>query len=161
MGLPSVWCRASVWTSGNIWLVGSLQTKFNFNQSTMHLEVLSAQYHPFCSLQWCCNEHGGVSNHRCLDCLFSCLFRHKSKKQQSSTPLAFVRGIHHWPVDSPHKGPGQYIGKCFHSMMSSSHSSLCYNGTACCPAGQCFQNCHNNQCLSVVIWNAVILSLKT
>ena len=26
-------------------------------------------------------------------------------KHQSSAPLAFVRGIHQWPVDSPHKGP--------------------------------------------------------
>ena len=27
------------------------------------------------------------------------------KHDQSSTSLAFVRGIHWWPVDSPHKGP--------------------------------------------------------
>ena len=27
------------------------------------------------------------------------------RKHQSSTSLAFMRGIHHWPVDSPHKGP--------------------------------------------------------
>ena len=27
------------------------------------------------------------------------------RKHQSSTPLAFVRGIHRWPVNSPHKGP--------------------------------------------------------
>ena len=27
------------------------------------------------------------------------------RKHQSSAPLAFVRGIHRWPVDSPHKGP--------------------------------------------------------
>ena len=26
-------------------------------------------------------------------------------KHQSSASLAFVRGIHRWPVDSPHKGP--------------------------------------------------------
>ena len=26
-------------------------------------------------------------------------------KHQSSTSLAFVRGIHRWPVNSPHKGP--------------------------------------------------------
>ena len=26
------------------------------------------------------------------------------RKHQSSTLLAFVRGIHRWPVDSPHKG---------------------------------------------------------
>ena len=27
------------------------------------------------------------------------------RKHQSSVPLAFVKGIHRWPVDSPHKGP--------------------------------------------------------
>ena len=27
------------------------------------------------------------------------------RKHQNSTSLAFVRGIHRWPVDSPHKGP--------------------------------------------------------
>ena len=27
------------------------------------------------------------------------------KKHQSSAPLAFLRGIHPWPVNSPHKGP--------------------------------------------------------
>ena len=27
------------------------------------------------------------------------------RQQQSSTPLAFVRGIHRSPVNSPHKGP--------------------------------------------------------
>ena len=26
-------------------------------------------------------------------------------QHQSSAPLAFVRGIHRWPVKSPHKGP--------------------------------------------------------
>ena len=27
------------------------------------------------------------------------------RKHESSAPLAFVRGIHRWPVNSPHKGP--------------------------------------------------------
>ena len=27
------------------------------------------------------------------------------RKYQNSTSLAFVRGIHRWPVNSPHKGP--------------------------------------------------------
>ena len=27
------------------------------------------------------------------------------RRHQSSASLAFVRGIHHWPVNSPHKGP--------------------------------------------------------
>ena len=36
---------------------------------------------------------------------------------QSSAWLAFVRGIHRWPVNSPHKG--QQRGECFHFMTSS------------------------------------------
>ena len=39
------------------------------------------------------------------------------RKQQSSASLAFVRGIHRWPVNSPHKGP--VTRKCFHLMTSS------------------------------------------
>ena len=31
--------------------------------------------------------------------------RRRSKKHQNSASLAFVRGIHRWPVNSPHKGP--------------------------------------------------------
>ena len=56
-------------------------------------------------LQWRQNGCDGVSNHRCLDCLLNCLFRRRSKRYQSSASLAFVRGIHRWPVDSPHKAP--------------------------------------------------------
>ena len=56
-------------------------------------------------LQWRHNEHHSISNHRRLDCLLNGLFRHESKKHQSSVSLAFVRGIHRWPVKSPHKRP--------------------------------------------------------
>ena len=30
------------------------------------------------------------------------------RKRQISRSLAFVRGIHRWPVNSPHKGPGTW-----------------------------------------------------
>ena len=39
------------------------------------------------------------------------------RKHQSSASLAFMRGIHRWPVNSPHKGP--VTRKCFHLMTSS------------------------------------------
>ena len=46
---------------------------------------------------------------RCLksphDRLLERLFRRRSKKTSNSAWLAFVRGIHRWPVNSPHKGP--------------------------------------------------------
>ena len=39
------------------------------------------------------------------------------RKHQSSASLAFVRGIHWWPVNSPHKWP--VTERCFHLMTSS------------------------------------------
>ena len=59
------------------------------------------------------------------------------RKHQSSALIAFVRGIHRWPVNSPHKG--QVTRKCFHLMTSSwlvpifnrrGSDVLCYLG--CC-----------------------------
>ena len=43
------------------------------------------------------------------------------RKHQSSASLAFVRGIHRWPVNSPHEGP--VTRKCFHLMTSSCPST--------------------------------------
>ena len=40
------------------------------------------------------------------------------RKHQSSASLAFVRGIHRWPVNSPHKGP--VTRKFFFHLMTSS-----------------------------------------
>ena len=52
------------------------------------------------ALEWRHNERDGVLNHRRLGCLFNCLFRRRSKKTSEHR----VKGIHYWPVDSPHKG---------------------------------------------------------
>ena len=47
------------------------------------------------------------------------------EKNQTSASLAFLRGIHRWPVDSPHKGP--VTQKFFHLMTSSWEMQLsCY-----------------------------------
>ena len=54
------------------------------------------------TLQWRHNERDGVSNHQPHDCL---LKRAHRRKYQSSASLAFVRGIHRWLVNSPHKWP--------------------------------------------------------
>ena len=45
------------------------------------------------TLQWRHNETDGVSIHQ------------PQRKHQSSASLAFVNGIHQWPVNSPFKGP--------------------------------------------------------
>ena len=47
----------------------------------------------------------GVSNCQPHDCLLNRLFGHRSRKHQSSASLAFVRGIHRRPVNSPYKWP--------------------------------------------------------
>ena len=44
------------------------------------------------------------------------------RKHQSSASLAFVRGIHWWPVNSPHKWP--VMRKCFHLMTSSWYETV-------------------------------------
>ena len=50
--------------------------------------------------------HHGVSNHR-ASAVYStiCQGAHE-RKHQNYALLAFVRGLHRWTVDSPHKGPG-------------------------------------------------------
>ena len=56
-------------------------------------------------LQWRHNGHDGVSNHQPHDCLLTVYSGTHQRKHQSSASLAFVRGIHRGPVNSPHKGP--------------------------------------------------------
>ena len=69
------------------------------------------------ALHWLHNERDGVSNHWPHDCLLNSLFRRRSRKYQSSASLAFVRGIHRSPVNSPHKRP--VTRKMGHLMTSS------------------------------------------
>ena len=57
------------------------------------------------ALQWRHNGCDGVSNHQPHECLFNRLFGCSTKKTSNSASLAFVRGIHRWPVNSPHKWP--------------------------------------------------------
>ena len=52
------------------------------------------------SLQWSHNENDGVPSHQPL--VYSGT---DQKTHQSSVSLAFVRGIHRRPLNSPHKGP--------------------------------------------------------
>ena len=51
------------------------------------------------------NEHDGVSNHQPYYCLLNRLFRRSSKKTWKLRVTGLFRGIHQWPVNSPHKGP--------------------------------------------------------
>ena len=57
------------------------------------------------SLQWRHNEQDGVSNHQPHDGLLIVYSGADQRKHQSSASMAFVGGIHQWPVNSPHKWP--------------------------------------------------------
>ena len=57
------------------------------------------------ALQWRHNEHDDVSNHQPYDWLLNRLSSADQRKYQSSASLPFVRGIHLWPVNSPHERP--------------------------------------------------------
>ena len=57
------------------------------------------------TLQWRHNGHDGVSNHLPYDCLLGRVLGADERKHQSSTSLAFVRGIHRSPGNFPYKGP--------------------------------------------------------
>ena len=63
------------------------------------------------TLQWRHTECDDFSKHRRLDCVLNLLSGTDQSKHQSPASLAFVRGIHRWPVDSRHKGP--ITGKMF------------------------------------------------
>ena len=57
------------------------------------------------SLQWRHNGRDSVSNHHPHPCLLNVYSGADQRKHQSSASLAFVRGIHRWAVNSPHKWP--------------------------------------------------------
>ena len=58
------------------------------------------------------------------------------RKHQSSASLAFVRGIHRWPANSPHKG--QWRGDFMFSLICALHKSL-----------------------RLVIWDAIVLIMTS
>ena len=72
--------------------------------SFIHIILSSRLLHLWCpliSLHWRHNERNGVLNHQ-PHVFFAAA---DQRKHQSSSPLPFVRGIHRWPLNSPHKWP--------------------------------------------------------
>ena len=51
------------------------------------------------------NERDGSGNDWRLGCISNRLFRRRSKKTSMLRVTVFVRRIHRWSVNSPHKGP--------------------------------------------------------
>ena len=70
-----------------------------FNGSMVTITMREWQHNP---LRWRHNGCDSVSNDQPRECL---LRRAHQRKHQSSASLAFVRGIHRRPVNSPHKWP--------------------------------------------------------
>ena len=85
------------------------------------------------------HEHHGASNHRWIKCLYNSLLRLISKKTLKPPLLVFYEGIHHWPVDSPRRGPVTLKAFPCHDffmnpkiMMTSSNGNIfCVTGPLC------------------------------
>ena len=54
---------------------------------------------------WRYNGHDDISNYQPHDCLLNFHSGADQRKHRSFAWLAFVRGIHRWPLNSPHKWP--------------------------------------------------------
>ena len=92
-GSSPVRCQAIIQTNADSLSVAS---------SLMNMNSISVK---LLTLLWCPIGRVGISNHQPRDCFLNCLFRQRSNKHQGSASLAFVMGIHQWPVNSPQKGP--------------------------------------------------------
>ena len=98
-GLSPLQHQATTWTDQENLSVGTIGT--NDFHSTRYIWKCRLQI----ALQWRYNGHDSVSNHQPHNCLLNHLFRRRQRNHQCFASLAFVRGIHRWPVNSPHKGP--------------------------------------------------------
>ena len=118
------WCRA--WCNQRQILINNKHTSYVscvHHQSQLFVIPLPR------TLQWHCNERDGVSNHQPHDCLPNRLLGANQRKHQSSASLAFVRGIHRWPVNSPHKGPVMRKRFPFHDIIMTYDLSKQPHGT--------------------------------
>ena len=89
----SIGFLASLGLSASHWIVDRIHRPYLF--------IITVKYGR-ASLQWRHNERDGVSNHQ-PDCLLN-RSSTGDRKLLRSASLAFVRGIHRWSVNSPHKG---------------------------------------------------------
>ena len=77
------------------------------------------------TLQWRHNEYDVVSIHQPYDVCSTVYSGTERRKRQSSVSLAFLRGIHRWPVNSPHEGPVTRKMILFDDVIMSKPFSLC------------------------------------
>ena len=73
-----------------------------------------------------------------LTIVYSAVYSGKDeRKHQSSASLAFVRGIHRWPVNSPHKGPVTQKMFPFDDVIMMKRARTCINLKSYLPVGTC------------------------
>ena len=129
-GLSSERRQAIIWTSYGVLSIGNLETNFNeilneihtFSFKKMHLNTSSAKWRPFCLglnmlnplISFILNRYhyDDVIMTTTVSLITSLMFVYwavnsdtDQRKHQSYASLAFVRGIHRGPVNSPHKWP--------------------------------------------------------
>ena len=115
----------------HIWLNKSYEPHRNcISNKTKQSATEPCVYFGVCiTLRWRHNGRDSVSNHQPHHCLLNRLFRRSSKKYQSSASLAFVRGIHRWPVKSPHKGTVTRKMFPFHDVIMWTHMNCISTNT--------------------------------
>ena len=97
---PSVWCNSfKEYKILHWWYICFV--------SHMHLcGNLKGIIYWLISLHWRHSKAGDLGRHCALTIVYSTIYSGADRRNhQSSASLAFVRGIHHWPVNSPNKWP--------------------------------------------------------
>ena len=75
------------------------------------------------------------------------------RKLQKSASLAFVRGIHRWPVNSPHNGPVTRKMFPFDDVIMMMHTPRCdMFCSACCGFISLILKLHEQKLLEGVVW---------
>ena len=81
--LLCLYCRSSINNSLTFIKVVFPLVSYTYHTSAPEFDFPIYQWYKperYGSLQWCHNEHDGISNHQCLDCLLNHLLRHRPKK---------------------------------------------------------------------------------
>ena len=89
------------------WKIGHMHLKCTSWSvtETLHVLIMTWLQVTFATALWRHNGLDGVSNHQPNHCLLSRYSSADQRKHKSSASLAFMRGIHRRPVNSPHKWP--------------------------------------------------------
>ena len=86
-------------------------------------------------LQWCHNEHGGVSNHQLRDCLLNHLFRPRSKE---SSKLR-VTGLCAWNSPVTGEFPTQMASNAENVSISWRHHEIVVSHVVICPYANIYE----------------------